>query len=69
MSNTPAWMADLAERVRAAKIPMPTAQLADAMRERGEDPRDEALWRVRIDQLDTVLFGRPARELRTGEQR
>ena len=53
----PAWMADLAERVRTVK--MPTAQLADAMRSCGEDPRDDALWRVRIDQLDTVLFGRP----------
>ena len=55
--GTPTWMADLAERVRAVK--MPTAQLADAMRACGEDPRDEALWRVRIGQLDTVLSGRP----------
>jgi hypothetical protein len=60
-STAPEWMEGLAERVRV--VMLPTAQLADAMRARREDPRDEALWRTRIDQLDTVLFGRPVRQL------
>jgi hypothetical protein len=55
--GTPEWITELAGRVREVKLP--TAQLADAMRDRGEDPRDEALWAVRIGQLDKVLFGGP----------
>ena len=50
----PAWIEPLADRVREVKLP--AAQLADAMRATGEDPRDEVLWAVRIDQLDAVLF-------------
>jgi hypothetical protein len=57
MSTVLGWIEPLAVRVRRVK--MPTAQLADAMRERGEDPRDGALWAIRIGQLDAVLFGAP----------
>lgn len=57
-------MAELAARVR--EVMMPTAQLAGVMREHGEDPRDEELWRTRLDQLDTELFGCPARDLTKG---
>jgi hypothetical protein len=60
--GTPAWIAPLADRVREVKLP--TAQLADAMRDHGEDPRDDTLWAARIGQLDMALFGGPARELR-----
>jgi hypothetical protein len=58
----PLWVAGLAERVRIVKLP--TAQLADAMRAAGEDPHDEALWQLRMDQLDTILFGVPIREMK-----
>jgi hypothetical protein len=58
----PGWLPALAERVHVVK--MPTAQLADAMRQHGEDPRDETLWAIRIDQLDIALFGCPARKLK-----
>jgi hypothetical protein len=51
----PAWIGPLAGRVREVKLPV--AQLADAMRANGEDPRDDALFAVRIGQLDAVLFG------------
>jgi hypothetical protein len=56
----PAWIEPLADQVREAKLP--TAQLADAMRANGEDPRDDVLWAVRIGQLDTVLFGEDAED-------
>lgn len=62
ITGPPPWMAGLAERVRVVKLPM--AQLTDTMRKHGEDPHDEALWAIRIDQLD-IMLGRPARELRT----
>jgi hypothetical protein len=59
-------MAALAGRVRIVKLPM--AQLTDTMRAHGEDPHDEALWRLRIDQLDIALFGCTARELRARQE-
>jgi hypothetical protein len=55
--DIPAWIEPLADRVRAVKLPM--ALLSDAMRRHGEDPGDNALWKVRIGQLDTLLFGAP----------
>jgi hypothetical protein len=58
----PEWMAGVAKSAR--RTGLPSAVLADAMRNRGEDPRDETLWQARLDQLDIVLFGKPAREIR-----
>lgn len=57
--SVPGWGAALTDSVRASGLP--SAVLAAAMRARGEDPRDEALWRLR---LDTALFGAPVCELR-----
>lgn len=55
----PGWLEPLAARVREVRLPM--AQLADAMRAHGEDPRDEELFRGRQAQLDVLLFGRALR--------
>lgn len=60
--SVPDWVAALTGSVRESGLP--SAVLADAMRARGENPADEALWRERIDQLDVALFGAPVRELR-----
>jgi hypothetical protein len=57
VTEPPPWMPVLAQLVREVKLP--AAQLADAMRNAGEDPRDEVLWSIRIDQLDIALFGCP----------
>lgn len=65
-STVPAWLPDLAARVRVVKLP--TAQLTDAIRNHGEDPHDEALWQVRLGQRDILLFGCPARELRKEQE-
>ena len=39
--NVPGWVSALTDSVRATGLP--SAVLADAMRARGEDPRDETL--------------------------
>ena len=54
--GVPAWIPELAERIRADRASLPSAMLADAMRERGEDPRDNGLFRLRLGQLDGLLF-------------
>ena len=58
----PKWITNLTSAVR--KSGLPSAVLADAMRKRGEDPRDKELWNIRIRQLDIALFGCPVEELR-----
>lgn len=59
--TVPEWISALTNKAR--KTGLPSAILADAMRARGEDPRDDLLWQERTDQLDIALFGRPVREL------
>lgn len=57
----PAWMPGLAESIRASRASLPSAMLADAMCQHGEDPRNDGLWHLRLDQLDGLLFGKAVR--------
>lgn len=49
----PAWLPGLVAEVR--RVGLTVAQLADAMRANGEDPRDGPLWAARLGQVDAAL--------------
>lgn len=62
--NTPAWVLDVAEDVRRFQ----SQRLIDTMLERGEDVTDNALWRHRRSQLESLLASSKVAAPLTGDQ-
>jgi hypothetical protein len=49
--HAPAWVLDVAEDVQSYRL----TRLEDEMLKRGEDITDNALWRLRRSQVDSLL--------------